>query len=136
MDNQGEERSFRCFLVSSIPFFANPPQIKMAKPQHVSEKAEFEKILKDSGAKLIVVDFYADWCGPCKNIAPKFEELSGKNGDAIFLKVNADDAQEICEEYKVNALPTFVFIKNGKVVDRIEGANAALLESKIAALKA
>ena len=67
-----------------------------------------------SGDKPIVIDFWATWCGPCKKMAPLFEQWAEKYKDRIiFLKVNADKENELCNKFKVNALPTFIFLPVG-----------------------
>ena len=58
--------------------------------------------------KKVIIDFYADWCGPCKRIAPEFEKLAEKYTDVVFLKVNVDNSEKLSEFYSVSALPTFV----------------------------
>ena len=71
---------------------------------HVSSSAQFEKLL--SSNTYVVTDFYADWCGPCKQIAPIFEQLAktdGKPGRIAFAKVNVDDQQGITQQYGVSA---------------------------------
>ncbi|KAL3805427.1 hypothetical protein ACHAW5_009433 [Stephanodiscus triporus] len=74
--------------------------------------------------KLTIVDFTATWCGPCKMIAPIFKELSEEMGTrAQFIKVDVDDNPEAAQKYGVSAMPTFLFIKGGEVVDRLMGAN-------------
>merc|ERR1712083_1285165 len=60
----------------------------------------------------VVVDFHATWCGPCKMIAPHLEEMDKTMDDVVFLKVDVDECEDIAEEYKVTAMPTFVFLKN------------------------
>lgn len=84
---------------------------------------EFEKIILS--CNLTVVDFYADWCGPCKRIAPYIEELSNDDSfvDITFLKVDVDNAEDIIEKYNIQSMPTFLFLKNGKEVYRFSGAN-------------
>lgn len=67
----------------------------------------------------VVADFYADWCGPCKAIAPSYEQLAKKHSlpDYLaFTKVNVDNVQQVAAEYGVSAMPTFMFFKNGKQV--------------------
>ncbi|KYK57522.1 putative thioredoxin-like protein [Drechmeria coniospora] len=67
----------------------------------------------------VVVDFFADWCPPCKAIAPVFEQLSGKHalqGQLEFVKVNVDHAKDVAVRYRISAMPTFMFFKNGKQV--------------------
>ena len=82
---------------------------------------------------VVVIDFFATWCGPCKHIAPKFEEMSKAYPQITFLKVDVDESAEITEIFKVNAMPTFIFLQNGSVVKTIEGADikgiGSMLES-------
>jgi len=73
-------------------------------------------------AGIAVVDFYADWCGPCKVMAPVLEEVSKKMHEIKFAKVNIDDQQEIAEEYDVMSIPTFIIFKDGKEAGRFLGA--------------
>lgn len=90
--------------------------------QVISEQKDLDALIQSG--KLVVVDFYADWCGPCKMIAPKVEELSklDENKDVIFCKVNVDEAEEIAAKYGIEAMPTFLFFKNTQV-DSFKGAD-------------
>ena len=72
---------------------------------------------------IVLIDFFATWCGPCKVIAPKFEEMSKMYPSVTFLKVDVDESAELTELYNVRAMPTFVFLKNGTQVKVIEGAD-------------
>jgi thioredoxin 1 len=74
---------------------------------------------------IVIVDFYAIWCGPCKMISPKFEEMSiqSKYQNIHFAKVDVDDFAEIANEYQVQSLPTFMAFKNGKFAGETKGAN-------------
>ncbi|CAG8702201.1 23361_t:CDS:2 [Cetraspora pellucida] len=92
---------------------------------------EFNAQLEEAGDQLVVVDFWAEWCGPCKFIAPKFEEFSTKYTNVKFLKVNTDDQSEIAGQQSITSLPTFRFFKNCKRCDDVIGANATKLEEKI-----
>jgi len=74
--------------------------------------------------------FYADWCGPCKKIAPTFVELSEKYPDIVFLKVDVE-VGDLAEAFDVNALPTFLFLKNGNIITRIQGANVDALKNEL-----
>ncbi len=81
----------------------------------------------------VLVDFYADWCGPCKMMMPVVEELANAyEGRAKVGKVNVDEQGELAEEFGVMSIPAFVIIKNGKVVDQALGAMAgAKLEAML-----
>ncbi|TRY87667.1 hypothetical protein DNTS_013615 [Danionella cerebrum] len=97
----------------------------------IEDKAAFETALKNAGDKLVVVDFTATWCGPCKNIAPIFEALSKENKNVVFLKVDVDKAQDVKAMCGINRMPTFHFYKNSKKIDEFSGANEAKLKEKI-----
>ena len=75
----------------------------------------------------VVIDFSATWCGPCKKIGPVFEELSKQHQNWTFCKVDVDLIPDAAELYKINALPTFVYVKDDKVVNSFEGANVEFL---------
>src|SRR3989344_5346670 len=70
----------------------------------------------------VIVDFYADWCGPCKIISPIVEQLAKEIKDVKFGKLDVDTENEVAQEYDVMSIPTLIFFKNGKQVERIVGA--------------
>jgi thioredoxin 1 len=73
--------------------------------------------------KLVVVDFYADWCMPCRYISPILEKLSKEyNGEVEFYKLNVDENQDLAFEYGIASIPTVLFFRNGKVVGGFIGA--------------
>lgn len=79
--------------------------------------------------KNVVVDFYADWCGPCKQMDPHLKELSEKNKDKFtLLKVNFDNSKELAKEFKIRGIPHLMIYKDGELVDRIEGFSPQILE--------
>ncbi len=84
---------------------------------------------------LAVVDFYADWCGPCKRLAPIFDELSKEHTAIKFYKVNSDEAEELAQKYEVQALPTILFLKEGEVVSMIRGANVQAIKDELIELE-
>lgn len=85
----------------------------------------------------VFVDFYADWCGPCKRFAPTLDKFSDKYTTVTFLKVNVDDCQEVADRYKVRALPTFLMFKVGSqepTTTPITGADATKVEGALKAV--
>lgn len=72
---------------------------------------------------IALLDFYATWCGPCKRIAPAFETLANEFKHITFLKVDVDESPDLAEEFTIKAMPTFLFLVNGKVVQAVEGAD-------------
>jgi thioredoxin 1 len=79
-----------------------------------------EQVLKSSTP--VLVDFWAEWCGPCKMIAPVLDELAGEYGGKVKIgKVNIDDHQQLAINYGINSIPTLLFFKNGQVADQIVG---------------
>lgn len=85
---------------------------------------------------LVLIDFWAEWCGPCKLIGPAIEDLHNDyNGKAVVGKVNVDENPKVAFEFGVRNIPTIIFFKNGQEVDRHVGvAQKAQLASKIDAL--
>nr|ADN96593.1 thioredoxin h [Vitis vinifera] len=82
--------------------------------------------------KLIVVDFTASWCGPCRFITPFLVELAKKIPTVTFLKVDVDELKSVATDWAVEAMPTFMFLKQGKIVDKVVGANKDSLQQTIA----
>lgn len=104
--------------------------------QVVESKEDFEKKLEEAGDKLVVVDFYATWCGPCKMIEPFLKQQSDILSDVvIFLKVDVDENEEIASEYEISCMPTFLFIKRKEKVDEISGANQDMIKEMLAKYK-
>lgn len=87
--------------------------------------------LTGAGRKLVVIDFFATWCGPCMRIAPDVEAMAAQMPDVLFLKVDVDVCDSIAAKYSVRAMPTFVFIKNGIKVDSFSGANLQMLRDYV-----
>jgi thioredoxin 1 len=108
----------------------------MAHKEIVSEitQAEFPKIINDKKNKVVIVDFFAEWCMPCVIMAPVLHRLAEKYSvkGAKFVKINVDDAQQLSMEYEVSGIPCIVFFQDGKEVDRVVGAGKEeILNEKI-----
>uniref|UniRef100_A0A3Q1FDM9 Thioredoxin n=1 Tax=Acanthochromis polyacanthus TaxID=80966 RepID=A0A3Q1FDM9_9TELE len=101
--------------------------------REVRDLDEFKAILKQAGDKLVVVDFTATWCGPCRRISPEFERLSQlpENSNVIFLKVDVDEAEDVSSFCQVSCMPTFHFYKNGAQLHKFSGADAATLIANV-----
>ncbi|CAH1717615.1 unnamed protein product [Chironomus riparius] len=98
----------------------------------VKDENDFNSQLEAAGDKLVVVDFFATWCGPCKMIAPKLEEFASKYSERIVvIKVDVDECEELAVKFNISSMPTFVFIKNSQKVDSFSGANSDKVEKTI-----
>ncbi|MCL4361524.1 thioredoxin [Candidatus Dependentiae bacterium] len=85
-------------------------------------KQNFEEVIKKA-TKPVVLDAFATWCGPCMYMMPIVEELEQEFGNKyIFAKLNVDESRDIAISYQVSSVPTFVFIKNNQVVDKVVGS--------------
>lgn len=104
-------------------------QIEGGAVKAVRTEAEFTRAI--SSAKLVVVDFWASWCGPCQNIKPKYSAMSDRFKKATFLSVDVDAAKAIAQKYGVSSMPTFVFFRAGREIDRFSGADENRLEQLI-----
>ena len=85
----------------------------------ITENNFEELVIKNE--KTVLLDFYADWCGPCKMLAPVLESLSEENPDIVVGKINVDDEGGLANTFKVSAIPTLVVMKEGKAVEKQMG---------------
>jgi thioredoxin 1 len=101
---------------------------------HLTEGNFDETISRDHG--LMMVDFWAEWCGPCRAIAPVLEELARESAGRVTLaKVNVDENPGLAARYGIRSIPTILFVKGGKVADQVIGAvPRAKLQAKLDAL--
>lgn len=100
----------------------------------IATKADFDGIVKSG---VVLVDFYADWCGPCKMVAPVLEELAtAYEGKVTIVKVNVDDDSELAQRFGVMSIPTLILFKDGAIFKQVVGFQpkpqlAALLDSAL-----
>ncbi|HEV2601543.1 MAG TPA: thioredoxin domain-containing protein [Candidatus Babeliales bacterium] len=111
------------FLSLASPIFA--------QVQEVTSKAQYDTIVANNKGKLVVVDFYAPWCGPCKGFTKVFNALSDTYPAVVFVKVNIDNVPDLAAQYSVSSIPTFNFVKNNAVVCTISGADKKQVEETI-----
>ena len=84
--------------------------------------SNFDSIVMEGG-KPALVDFWAEWCGPCRMLSPILDEVEEEMADQIsVVKVNVDDADEVAARYRIMSIPTLLFFKNGELVDKTVGA--------------
>jgi thioredoxin 1 len=97
--------------------------------KHIKSKAEFEQLINENNN--VVIDFYATWCGPCKMLAPIFEQVAAEKENVTFVKVDVDEAGELANLFGITSIPTVVYIKNERMALRELGfkPKAAILEN-------
>ncbi|XP_062118054.1 TPR repeat-containing thioredoxin TDX [Humulus lupulus] len=83
-------------------------------------------------SRLAILYFTATWCGPCRFISPLYVNLAGKYPKVVFLKVDIDEARDVAARWDISSVPTFFFVRNGKEIDKVVGADKNALENKIA----
>ena len=87
----------------------------------IATNTNFDELLQEE--KLVIVDFWATWCGPCRMLSPLLDEVEAEMEDKVeVVKVNVDDADEVAMRFRIMSIPTLLFFKNGQMVDRSVGA--------------
>ncbi|XP_047176775.1 TPR repeat-containing thioredoxin TDX isoform X1 [Vigna umbellata] len=100
----------------------------------IHSAAELEKKLSAASrtSRLAILYFTATWCGPCRFISPIYTSLAEKHPKVVFLKIDIDEARDVAASWNIRSVPTFFFVKNGKEVDSVVGADKSTIERKIA----
>lgn len=86
--------------------------------KYIKNEEEFDNLIKEGK---VVVDFFANWCGPCRMLSPIIEEVSNENEDITFLKVDVDEVELIPKKYGIMSIPTLLVFENGELIKRETG---------------
>ncbi|KAG9443262.1 hypothetical protein H6P81_014602 [Aristolochia fimbriata] len=99
----------------------------------VSNREEWDAKISEANqdGKIVLANFSASWCGPCRTMAPYYTDLSKKYPALTFLTIDVDELSEFSSSWDIHATPTFFFLKNGEQVDKLVGANRTELEKKV-----
>jgi thioredoxin 1 len=113
------------FVTESAAFFCYNGLTKNSKgDKNMSaikiNQNEFQKVRENSGVSLL--DFYADWCGPCRMVLPLVEQIGEEREDLLVAKINVDENPDLAKEFGVFSIPTLVVMKDGQVVNKVSGA--------------
>jgi len=87
--------------------------------QKITTEKELNNILKTK--TMTIIDFFAEWCGPCKILGPIFEKVADDYEDINFIKIDIDHAPELAAKYEISSIPTLLFLKNGELSNTIRG---------------
>lgn len=85
-------------------------------------KSDLDSLIK--GEKTILLDFFADWCGPCRMVSPVIDEIAAERWDVAVGKINVDESPELARKYGVYSIPTLIVIRDGKVINQAVGARS------------
>lgn len=103
---------------------------------NITTKEEWDQKIEEANkdGKIVVANFSASWCGPCRVIAPVYGDMSKTYPQLMFLTIDVDDLMDFSSTWDIRATPTFFFLKNGQQIDKLVGANRPELEKKVQAL--
>lgn len=86
----------------------------------INRKEEFDEIVLKNEGK-VIIDFYADWCGPCRMLSPILEEISNENEDITIYKINVEENQDLATQYMITSIPTILLMNYGKTIETLIG---------------
>ena len=105
-----------------VPQRCERKELRHGRSRHHLSDSTFDETVASDGAP-VLVDFWAEWCGPCKMIAPILEEIADEQGEALQVaKLNVDEAGDVARRFEVMSIPTLILFKDGEPVKRIVGA--------------
>ncbi|CAL8100143.1 unnamed protein product [Calicophoron daubneyi] len=99
--------------------------------REIKTEEELEQLLRESEKRLVILDFFAEWCGPCKKAMPVFHTIAEANEEILCVKVNVDESEGIAGNFEINGLPTFILLKGGVEVEQFMGPNLDPLRAAI-----
>ncbi|KAG7577664.1 Thioredoxin-like superfamily [Arabidopsis thaliana x Arabidopsis arenosa] len=99
---------------------------------HSTSELEAKRKAAKKASRLLILYFTATWCGPCRYMSPLYSNLATQHQRVVFLKVDIDEANDVAASWNISSVPTFCFIRDGKEVDKVVGADKGSLEQKIA----
>ena len=114
--------TFVCVVILALAGCGNPSAMNesTANVKHITQGEFADEVTRC--ATPVVADFYATWCGPCRMLSPMLDKLAVGYPDKIkFVKINVDESPGLAQNFQVQAIPTLIFFKDGKVADRITG---------------
>ncbi|GMI71919.1 THIOREDOXIN TYPE H 9, thioredoxin H-type 9 [Hibiscus trionum] len=127
-----------CFSKSGSDRFDSDQHVEFVggNVQPVTSKEDWDQKLSDAkrDGKIVIANFSAAWCGPCRLLAPFYSELSEKHPSLMFLLVDVDELDEFSSSWDIKATPTFFFLKDEQHIDKLVGANKPELQKKINAI--
>lgn len=110
-----------------------PPRPKPATTSASPSRAPATGSIQPERGRITIVDFYADWCGPCRRIGPVLEKIAEENSDVVVQKINVDKHRDLMMEYNVTGIPhIIIYDKEARVVDTVVGANESLVRKAVA----
>ncbi|KAK7274691.1 hypothetical protein RIF29_15788 [Crotalaria pallida] len=116
---------------SNLEFVDRSPKTSPILTFHSTAKWKAHFDASRETNKLMVIDFSATWCGPCKKMEPIIREFAAQYTDVEFIKLDVDELMEVAQAFQVQAMPTFILIKKGKVVGKVVGAKKEELQKLI-----
>jgi len=124
-----------CVAILMLVGCGNPSAMNesTANVKHITQGEFADEVTRCTSP--VVADFYATWCGPCRMLSPMLDKLAGGYADKIkFVKINVDESPGLAQNFQVQAIPTLIFFKDGKVADRLTGLpDEADLKAKLEA---